>query len=69
MGSIKVKDKIIITDALVINKKSLNKVISKTARIIKIDTHLTTFPYKVQVENIFYWVEGVPYSSLMEELV
>lgn len=69
MGSVKVKDKIIITDALVVNKESLNNIIGKTARIIKIDTHLPTFPYKVQIEDTFYWVEGIPYSSLMMELV
>lgn len=69
MGSVKVKDKIIITDALVRNKELLNKIIGKTARIIKIDTHLPSFPYKVQIEDTFYWVEGIPYSSLMMELV
>lgn len=69
MGSVKVKDKIIITDALVVNKEVLNKIIGKTAKIIKIDTYLPTFPYKVQVEDTFYWVEGIPYSSLMMELV
>lgn len=69
MGSIKVKDKIIITDALILNKESLNNIIGKTARIIKIDNHLKTYPYKVQVEDTFYWVEGIPYSSLMLELV
>ena len=69
MGSVKVMDAIIITDALILNKQSLDEVIGKVAIVRKIDTYLKTYPYKVQIENTFYWVEGIPYSSLMMELV
>lgn len=68
MGDIKVHDKIIVTDALVINDRYVTQLVGVVAVVLRVDTHLKTFPYKVEIDNKCYWVDGIPHSSLMEEL-
>lgn len=68
MGDIKVWDRIIVTDALVINERYSGELVGVVAIVLKVDTYLKTFPYKVKIGEWHYWVEGIPHSSLMEEL-
>lgn len=68
MGDIKVHDKIIVTDALILNGRYVEHLVGAVAIVLKVDTYLKTYPYKVQIDNKYYWVEGIPHSSLMEEL-
>lgn len=68
MGNLDVGDRIIITEVLTINAKVIEGVVGKSAVILRVDKVLTDYPFKVVVNNRWFWVEGVPYSSLMEEL-
>jgi hypothetical protein len=68
MGDIKVYDKVIVTDALLLNNRYVKELVGVVAIVLKIDRYLETFPYKVEIDNKLYWVEGIPHSSLMEEL-
>lgn len=68
MGNIKVNDKIIIVDMLSVNSRE--GIIGKTAVVEYIDKMLPNyFPYRVDINNQIYWVQGIPHSSLMEELI
>lgn len=68
MGDIKVYDKIIVTDALVLNDRHVAQLVGVVAVVLRVDTYLKSFPYKVKIDDKLYWVEGIPHSSLMEEL-
>jgi hypothetical protein len=71
MGSLKVGDDIIVTKALWL-VEPLVQLIGTRQKITQIDcSHFPfqTYPYKIlAVNNKPYWVEGIPYSSLIEEL-
>ncbi len=74
MGSLKTGDLIIVTEVLVINLKNIysikaKNIINTTHKIKQVDCTGCPFPYKIEVGNSTFWVEGVPYSSLMMELV
>ena len=68
MECIKVYDKIIITDALILNQRNANKLIGQVAVVIGISRYSKIFPYRVEIYDTIGWVEGIPYSSLMLEL-
>lgn len=68
MGSIRVNDKIIVTDILSINLRECFDLVGEVATVIHVECYVKSFPYKVEIRGWNYWVEGVLHSSLMEEL-
>jgi hypothetical protein len=66
MGSIKVGDSIIVTSVLYFD--TTPKIIGKVGEVLFVDTVLLSYPYKIQINDKIYWVEGVLASSLMLEL-
>ena len=69
MGGLKIGDKIIITDFLSFIYPCLDYE-GKIAEIIEINENsMFGFPFKVSINNIHFWVDGIPYSSLMMELL
>ena len=74
MGSIKEGSQVIVTMVLYINVASkysakAKHLINSVHKVVEVDRTGAPYPYKIKVENSTYWVEGVPYSSLMMELV
>ena len=75
MGNLKEGDQVIVTMVLyVVNIPSkystiAKDLISSVHKVVEIDRTVATFPYKIKVGNSTFWVEGVPHSSLMMELV
>lgn len=75
MGNLKEGDQVIVTMVLyVVNIPSkystiAKDLISSVHKVVEIDRACATFPYKIKVGNSTFWVEGVPHSSLMMELV
>ena len=74
MGNLKEGDQVIVTMVFYINIESkystiAKDLISSVHKVVEIDRTGATFPYKIKVGNSTFWVEGVPYSSLMMELV
>ena len=69
MGNLKVGDKIIITDVLQLGGKSLDHLNFTIQEISSIHTTWDYYPYRIEVGNSTHWVAGIPYSSLMMELV
>ena len=74
MGSLKTDDLIIVTEVL--HFYSLDSYTTKAKslansvqRIIQVDCTGCPYPYKIKVREDTFWVEGVPYSSLMLELL
>lgn len=65
MGNLKVGDDVIITEAIKLHP-SEKTIVGCIAKIVKIDTF--PYPYKVIYIGQYYWVDGIPYSSLAEEL-
>lgn len=70
MGNLKIGDKIIITKILQPNNY-YNYLIGTVQTIDNIDIYEDPYPYRITIKksDIFFWVEGVPYSSLMLELL
>jgi hypothetical protein len=66
VGSIKVGDSIIVTSVLYFD--TTPKIIGKVGEVLFVDTVLLSYPYKIQINDKIYWVEGVLASSLMLEL-
>lgn len=69
MGSLKVGDKIIVTYATVI------LVENKVGIIVEVDDysdrHVLALPYRIKLHPTdlqSFWVNGIPHSSLLEEL-
>jgi hypothetical protein len=77
MGNLKVGDDIIVTKVLskvsaAIKAKSIIGTKHKIIRIDFIDFigfEFQTYPYQILINGSTFWVEGIPYSSLMMELV
>ena len=77
MGNLKEGDQIIVTTVLSFNIPSkpskhyttAKNLISSVHKVVEIDRTGATFPYKIEVGNSTFWVEGVPYSSLIRELM
>lgn len=71
MGSLEAGDFIIVTDVLG-SELGLNNgycIIGLSLKVAYVDTYLSTYPYKVEYNDRSYWVEGLPYSPLMAELI
>jgi len=71
VGDLEVGDDIIVTRVLFINLP-FTQLIGTKQSIIQVDYSdfpYRTFPYKILVADKSFWVEGIPYSSLMMELV
>lgn len=74
MGSLKTGDLIIVIEALHFYRvdkytdkaKSLPNSVHK---ITQVDWTGCPYPYKIEVGNSTYWVEGIRYSSLILELM
>ena len=75
MGNLKEGDQVIVTMVLyVVNIPSkyssiAKDLISSVHKVVEIDRSGATFPYKIKVGNSTFWVEAIPYSSLMMELM
>lgn len=69
MGSVTVGDLIIVTSALTSMPEFSNYLIGKVFEIVSIDTVLEGHPYYITSGDRSFWVEGVPYSPLMLELL
>ena len=64
MGNLKIGDNIIITEALKIFP--FPKIVGEIAMIVHVDD--PPYPYKIIFAKENYWVDGIPYSSLVKEL-
>lgn len=74
MGSLKTGDLIIVTDVLYFPQLNKNTAKAKSLfnsvhAITQVDFTGCPFPYKIEVGNSTFWVEGIRYSSLMMELM
>ena len=69
MGDLKIGDKIIVTDVLTSCSDKRIQVMGKVFEVKYVDTILNTFKFQITYNNIQFWVEGIPYSPLMAELV
>lgn len=74
MGSIREGDRVIVIMVLYLNVESkyttkAKDIMNSVHEVVEVDRTGGTFPYKIEVENSIFWVEAVPYSSLMLELV
>ena len=67
MGSIKIGDTIIVTRTLHLDPPD-PKIIGRVCKVLFVDTVLLSYPYKIEINDKIYWVEGVLASSLMLEL-
>lgn len=71
MGSLEIGDYLIVTDVLG-SELGINNgicIIGLSLKVEYIDTYLNTYQYKVEYNNRTYWVEGIPYSPLLAELL
>lgn len=68
MGNLKVGDKIIITKVLTPSLSDREKLIGTISTIKYIDVILDSYPFLI-FETQEFWVEGIPYSPLLEELM
>ena len=66
MGSIKIGDTIIVTSVLYLDPNP--NIIGRVCKVLFVDTVLLSYPYKIEINDKIYWVEGVLASSLMLEL-
>ena len=74
MGDLKTGDLIIVVDVL--HYYQINSYTSKAKSLInsvqeikQTDCTGCPYPYKIEVGEDTFWVEGIPYSSLMLELL
>lgn len=68
MGDLKVGDKIIVVDVLQIGNR-LDHLKFTIQKILSIHSPSDYYPYRIEINNSFYWVEGIPYSPLIMELL
>jgi hypothetical protein len=68
MGNLKVGDKIIVTKVLQMGK-SLDHLKFTIQEISSIHTPEDYYPYKIEIDTSTHWVEGIPYSPLVLELL
>jgi hypothetical protein len=68
LGSLKIGDRIIVTEVLTSHPEA-SFIIGEIIEISYIDTVLDTFPFAISYNGRKYWVDGVPYSPLMMELM
>lgn len=74
MGGLKTGDLIIVTEVLHFYRvdrytAKAKSLINSVQEIKQIDWTGCPFPYKIEDGNDCFWVEGIPYSSLMLELL
>ena len=74
MGSIKEGSQVIVTRVLYIKIESNYSataidLMNSVHKVVEVDRTGAPYPYKIIVEDSTFWVEGVPYSSLILELM
>ena len=74
MGNLKEGDQVIVTMVLYINIESkysttAKDLMSSVHKVVQVDRSGAPYPYKIKVGKSTFWVEGIPYSSLMMELM
>lgn len=74
MGNLKEGDQVIVTMVFYINiyseySTTAKDLIGSVRKVLQIDRLGGPYPYKIKVGKSTFWVEGVPHSSLMMELV
>lgn len=74
MGNLKEGDQIIVTRVFSPSNFTpystiAEDLISSMHKVVQIDRSGAPYPYQIEVGKSTFWVEGVPYSSLMMELV
>ena len=74
MGSLKTGDLIIVTETLHFYRvdrytTKAKSLINSVQIIVQVDCTGCPFPYKIENGDDSFWVEGIPYSSLMLELL
>jgi len=71
LGNLKVGDKIIVTDVLVFNDHSASQDHLKFTiqEISLIHSPEDCYPYIIETDTALHWVEGIPYSPLVMELL
>jgi hypothetical protein len=69
LGSLKTGDLIIVTEVLHFYRVDKTKsLINSVHKITQVDWTDSPYPYKIEVGTSTFWVEGIRYSSLLEEL-
>jgi hypothetical protein len=74
LGSLKTGDLVIVTEILHFNTQEKYSIKAKSLvnsvhKITQIDWTGCPYPYKIEVGNSTFWVEGIRYSSLILELM
>lgn len=74
MGSLKVGDLIIVTEILFFYNldkytDKAKSITNSVQTIIQVDCTGCPYPYKIEDEDNYFWIEGIPYSPLMMELL
>ena len=79
MGNLKEGDQVIVTMVLYVGIPSIGipskysttakDLMSSVHKVVQVDRSGAPFPYKIEVGKSTFWVEGVPYSSLIRELM
>jgi len=68
MGNLKVGDKIIVTEVLQLGN-SLDHLKFTIQEISSIHLPEDYYPYGIETDISIHWVAGIPYSSLVMELL
>jgi hypothetical protein len=68
MGGINKGDLIIVTNVLTSFEEKVKKLIGTVHTVEIIDTTGFNYLYLIKVNDVSYWVDGIPYSSLVMEL-
>lgn len=74
MGGMRTGDLLIVTEVLhyyQVNRytNKAKSLVNSVHKIIQIDCTGCPYPYKIEVGEDTFWVEGLPYSPLMMELM
>jgi hypothetical protein len=68
MGGIDKGDLIIVTNVLTSFEAKATRLIGTVQKVIIVDTIGFNYLYLIKVNDVSYWVDGIPYSSLVMEL-
>lgn len=69
MGDLKSKDLIVVIDVLTSYSDVKKQLIGTVQSILAIDDFANNYKFLVLENSRHYWVDGLPYSSLMMELI
>lgn len=74
MGNLKEGDQVIVMMVFYINiyseySTTAKDLMGSVRKVLQIDRSGAPYPYKIKVGKSTFWVEGVPYSSLVAELL